>query len=68
MLVQNPSVFDVWWHGSSMAGRVVIAAFTTIALGALAKALGYQADRAVATPATGQSAVEQPAAEELVTR
>lgn len=61
MLVQNPGVFDVWWPGSSMAGRVVIAAFTAIMLGVLAKALGYQADQAVAMPAAGQSAAEQPA-------
>jgi hypothetical protein len=66
MLVQSPGVFDVWWHGSSMAGRVVIAAFTAIVLGAVAKALGYQADQAVATPAAGQPAVEQPAAAELI--
>ena len=64
MLVQNPGVFDVWWPSSSMAGRVVIAAFTAIMLGVLAKALGYQADQAVAMPAAGQSAAEQPAAEE----
>lgn len=64
MLVQNPGVFDVWWPGSSMAGRVVIAAFTAIMLGVLAKALGYQADQAVAMPAAGQSAADQPAAEE----
>ena len=60
MLVQSPGVFDVWWPGSSMAGRVIIAAFTTIVLGALAKALGYQADQA-GPPATGQPAAEVPA-------
>ncbi len=63
MLVQNPGVFDVWWHGSSMAGRVVIAAFAAIVLGVLAKALGYQADQAVAVPPAGQSAAGQHAAE-----
>jgi hypothetical protein len=67
MLVQSPGVFDVWWPGSSMAGRVIIAAFTTIVLGALAKALGYQADQA-GPPATGQPAAEVPAAGELITR
>src|SRR5215471_19243898 len=30
MLVQSPGVFDVWWHGSSMAGRAVMAAFAAI--------------------------------------
>lgn len=73
MLVQNPGVFDVWWHGSSMAGRVVIAAFSAIVLGVLAKALGYQADQAVAVPpagqpAAGQRAAEVPAAGTLITR
>lgn len=66
MLVQSPGVFDVWWHGSSMAGRVVIAAFAAIVLGVLAKALGYQADQAdqaVTVPPAGQSRVRQPAAE-----
>ena len=55
MLVQSPGVFDVWWPGSSMAGHVIIAAFTTIVLGALAKALGYQADQA-GPPAAGPPA------------
>jgi hypothetical protein len=50
-----------------MAGRVIIAAFTTIVLGALAKALGYQADQA-GPPAAGQPAAEVPAAGELITR
>jgi hypothetical protein len=81
MLVQSPGVFDVWWHGSSMAGRVVIAAFAAIVLGVLAKALGYQADQAgqavaippAGQPAAGQSAAAQPTAEvpvagELITR
>lgn len=71
MLVQNPGVFDLWWHGSSMAGRVVMAAFAAIVLGVLAKALGYQADQAeqaVAAPAAGQSAAEVPAARTLITR
>ena len=36
---KNPGVFDVWWHGSNMAGRVVIAAFAAIVIGGLAKAL-----------------------------
>ncbi len=77
MLVQNPGVFDVWWHASSTAERVIIAAFTAILLGVLAKALGYQADQAVAVPLAGlpaagvtgpeqpaeQPAAEQPAAE-----
>lgn len=67
MLVQSPGVFDVWWPGSSMAGRVIIAAFTTIVLGALAKALGYQADQA-GPPAAGQPAAEAPAAGELIAR
>ncbi len=64
MLVQNPGVFDVWWHGSSTAERVIIAAFTAILLGVLAKALGYQADQAAAVPLAGQPAAEVPAAEE----
>ena len=69
MLVQNPGVFDVWWHGSSTAERVIIAAFAAILLGVLAKALGYQADQAAAVPLAGQSAAgvptpEQPAAEQ----
>lgn len=66
MLVQNPGVFDVWWHGSSMAWRVVIATFAAIVLGVLAKALGYQADQAdqaVAVRVAGQPAAGQPAAE-----
>lgn len=72
MLVQSPGVFDVWWPSSSMAGRVVIAAFAAIVLGVLAKALGYQADQA-GQPAAGQPAAEVPAAEvpapgELITR
>jgi hypothetical protein len=67
MLVQSPGVFDVWWPGSSMAGRVVIVAFTTIVLGALAKALGYQADQA-GQPAAVRFAAEVPAAGELITR
>ena len=62
MLVQSPGVFDVWWHGSSMAGRVVMAAFAAIVLGGLAKALCYrpnqaeqaeQAEQEVAAPAAG---------------
>ena len=67
MLVQSPGVFDVWWPSSSMAGRVVIAAFAAIVLGVLAKALGYQADQA-GQPAAGQPAAEGPAAGELITR
>jgi hypothetical protein len=66
MLVQNPGVFDVWWHGSSMEWRVVIATFAAIVLGILAKALGYQADQAdqaVALPPAGQPAAGQPTAE-----
>jgi IPT/TIG domain len=46
MLVQNPSVWDIWWHGSSTAERVVIAAFAAVAIGILASALGYQVDQA----------------------
>jgi hypothetical protein len=51
-----------------MAGRVIVAAFAAIVLGALAKALGYQADQAVAVPPAGQPAAEVPAAGELITR
>jgi hypothetical protein len=65
MLVQNPGVFDVWWHGSSMAGRVVIAAFAATVLGVLAKALGYQADQA-GQPAAGQPTAGGPATGELI--
>jgi hypothetical protein len=45
MLVQNPGVFDVWWPDSNTEERVVIAAFAAVALGILAKILGYQADQ-----------------------
>jgi hypothetical protein len=48
MLLENPSVWDVWWHGSSTADRVVITAFAAIVLGILASALGYQVDQAQA--------------------
>ncbi len=56
MLVQNPGVWDVWWHGSTTAEHVVIAAFAAVVLGILATALGYQADQAAGAPAvTGLS-------------
>lgn len=46
MLLENPSVWDVWWHRSSTSDRVVITAFAAIVLGILASALGYQVDQA----------------------
>lgn len=50
MLVQNPGVFDVWWPGSTMAGHVVIAAFTAVVIGVLASVLGYQVDQVAPAP------------------
>jgi len=56
MLVQNPGVFDVWWPGSAIGERVIIAAFAAIVLGVLAKSLGYQADMAQPEPRSSASA------------
>jgi hypothetical protein len=56
MLVQNPGVFDVWWRGSAVGERVVVAAFTAVILGVLAKSLGYQADMAQPEPRAGAAA------------
>jgi hypothetical protein len=50
MLVQNPGVFDVWWPGSSIPTRIIIAAFAAVLLGVSATALGYQADMADGHP------------------
>jgi IPT/TIG domain len=44
MLVQNPGVWDIWWPGSSIGERTVIAAFGAIVLGIAASLLGQQAD------------------------
>jgi hypothetical protein len=44
LLVQNPSVWDSWWPGSSIGARAVLAAFVAIVLGIAASALGQQAD------------------------
>jgi hypothetical protein len=46
LLVQNPGVWDVWWPGSSMGERVLIAVIAAVVLGILASALGYQVDQA----------------------
>jgi hypothetical protein len=62
MLVQAPGVFDVWWHGSTTAQHVIIAAFAAVVLGVLAKALGYQADQAAAQPAAVPPAAVRSAA------
>lgn len=51
MLIENPSVWSVWWHGSTTAELVVITAFAAVVLGILASALGYQVDQAPAAPA-----------------
>jgi hypothetical protein len=51
LMVQNPGVFDVWWPGSSISEHLIVAAFAAVALGILAKILGYQADQA--QPAAG---------------
>jgi hypothetical protein len=61
MLLQSPSVFDVWWAGSSSKERVIIAAFAAVLLGILAKGLGYQADKAPASKrAPAAAAVHHP--------
>jgi hypothetical protein len=60
MLVQNPGVFDVWWRGSAIGERVVIAAFAAVILGVLAKSLGYQADMAQPKPRASASAQAVP--------
>jgi hypothetical protein len=44
MLVQNPGVWDIWWPGSSIGERTVIAAFAAVLLGVAAHLLGQQAD------------------------
>ncbi len=44
MLVQNPGVWDVWWPGSSIGERTVIAAFAAVVLGIAASLLGQLAD------------------------
>jgi hypothetical protein len=44
MLVQNPGVWDIWWPGSGIGERAVIAAFAAIVLGIAASALGQQAN------------------------
>lgn len=44
ILVERPSVFDIWWAGSSIEERVIITAFAAVLLGILAKVLGYQVD------------------------
>src|SRR5580698_5107155 len=61
MLVQNPGVFNVWWPGSAIGERVVIAAFGAVILGILAKSLGYQADMAQAEPRASVPAQAVPA-------
>jgi hypothetical protein len=60
MLVQNPGVFDVWWRGSTLSEHLIVAAFGAVALGILAKILGYQADQA--QPAAGAAGGAGPAA------
>lgn len=49
MLVQTPGVFEIWWPGSSIGGRAVIAAFAAVLLGILASVLGYQVNQAPGT-------------------
>jgi hypothetical protein len=61
MLVQNPGVFNIWWPGSAIGERVVIAAFGAVILGILAKSLGYQADMAQAEPRASVPAQAVPA-------
>jgi len=46
MLVQNPGVWDIWWPGSSIGERTVIAAFAAVLLAVAANLLGQQADAA----------------------
>ncbi len=55
MLVQAPGVWDAWWHGSSTAERVVVAAFAAVALGILTTCLGRQVDQAPPVPAVAAS-------------
>jgi hypothetical protein len=50
MLVQNPGVWDIWWPGSSIGARVVIAAFAAVLLAILASALGYMVNQAPGAP------------------
>ena len=45
MLVQNPGVWDLWWRGSSIGERAVIAAFAAVLLSLAANALGQQANQ-----------------------
>jgi IPT/TIG domain len=44
MLVQNPSVWDIWWPGSSIGERAVITVFAAVLLGILANTLSVWAD------------------------
>ena len=45
MLLAKPSIWDIWWSGSSGGERAIIAAFAAVVLGILAGRLGYQADQ-----------------------
>jgi hypothetical protein len=49
LLIQNFSVWDIWWPGSTVGERTVITAFAAVLLGIAASLLGLQAD---ATPGT----------------
>lgn len=50
MLVQTPGVWDLWWPGSVIGERVVVATFAAVVLGILASALGNLADRSPGVP------------------
>jgi hypothetical protein len=67
MLAQTPGVWDLWWPGSSVGERVVVAAFAAAVLGILASALGNLADRPPGVPVmAGVKPTSGPVADETI--